>query len=610
MGYKNLKSCLYDLEASGQLRVIDTEIDPCLEMGEIQRRTYQAQGPALLFTNVRGSAFPMLGNLFGTMERTRYIFRDTLRRIELMVKAKTDPAYFMKNPAKALSLPKAAYDILPRKVNNAPVMKNMCSLEDLPHLFSWQKDGGAFLTLPLVYTESPAKSGFRNSNLGMYRVQISGNEYLSGECGMHYQIHRGIGVHHTEAVERGEKLKVNIFLGGAPAMTIAAVMPLPEGMPEISFAGALSGHRTPFYKEENSLPVYAEADFCITGYIDGIKPEGPFGDHVGYYSLKHDYPLLKVTGVYHRDGAIFPFTTVGRPPQEDTSFGKFIHELTGELIPDVLHGVKAVHAVDEAGVHPLLLAVGTERYTPYQDNQEPKEILTQANAILGQGQLSLAKYLFITNDADNPDLNINDIRMFFRHVLERVDFKRDLHFQTSVTIDTLDYTGHGLNQGSKLIVAVCGDKKRELGKRLPEYFDLPDGFDEPMVVMDGVLAVQAPEHTAKRGEYDDNLIRFCDFFEQDNPINRFPLIILTEDSRFMAESIANFLWVTFTRSNPANDVYGIGSFIHTKHFGCAGSLVIDARIKSYHPEAMVMDEDVVKRVEDMAAKGGPLEGLF
>lgn len=611
MGYKTLKHCLTDLEKHGQLKRIDAEIDPYLEMGVIQRKVYGAGGPALLFTNVKGCRFPMAGNIFGTMERTKFIFRDTLAAIEAMVKAKTDPALLLRNPSKLLKLPMAAMNILPKTVHDAPVMKNRIDLKELPQLVGWQKDGGAFITLPQVYSESPEKTGYRNSNLGMYRVQISGNDYQPDEAGLHYQLHRGLGIHHTQALAKGERLNVNVFIGGAPSMTIAAVMPLPEGMPEISFAGALGGHRMPFYRPENGAPVYAEADFVICGYIDGtLKPEGPFGDHVGYYSLKHDFPVMKVTGVFHRDGAIFPFTTVGRPPQEDTSFGNFIHELTGELIPDVLPGVKAVHAVDAAGVHPLLFAIGSERYTPYQKQDEPKEILTQANAILGQGQLSLAKYLFITNFSDDPELDIHNPEAFFRHVLERVDWRRDMHFQTSVTIDTLDYTGHGLNRGSKVTVAVCGDKKRMLAAKLPENINLPDGFDMPRVVMEGVLAVRAPKHTAPRGEYDAALLRFCGSFDADNPINGFPLIVLADDSEFTSADMANFLWIAFTRSNPANDVYGIGAFEHVKHFGCTGSLVIDARVKAYHPEAMEMDADVIKKVEAMAAKGGALEGLF
>src|SRR5207302_1067263 len=290
--------------------------------------------------------------------------------------------------------------------------------------------------------------GWRHSNLGMYRVQLAGNDYqLNKQVGLHYQIHRGIGVHHAAALRRGVPFRASIAVGGPPAMTLAAVMPLPESLPELAFAGALGGRRIRLIREAGGRTLFADADFCISGTVDPERqlPEGPFGDHLGYYSLAHPFPVLNVEQVYHRAGAIWPFTVVGRPPQEDTSFGALIHELTGPIIPTVVHGVHAVHAVDAAGVHPLLLAVGSERYVPYANARRPQELLTCANAILGQGQLSLAKYLFIVAREDDPGLDVYDIAAFFRHLLERADWRADLHFQTATTIDTLDYTGSGFN---------------------------------------------------------------------------------------------------------------------------------------------------------------------
>lgn len=611
MGYRNLSECAADLEKKGMLVRVNAELDPYLEIGCVQRRVYEAGGPALLFTNVRGSRFPMLGNLFGTTERTRYIFRDSLRVIEAMVRMKISPKEAVMDFSSLLKAFAGAYRLLPAGRRFSPVLKNKCTLKDLPQLVSWPMDGGAFVTLPLVYTENPAARGFRSSNLGMYRVQISGNEYQDNEAGLHYQIHRGIGVHHREALRRGEPLPVNIFIGGAPALSVAAVMPLPEGMPELAFAGVLGGRRISYGRTPNGLPVPAEADFCISGHIYGneTKPEGPFGDHIGYYSLKHDFPVMKVDAVYHRDGAVYPFTTVGRPPQEDTSFGEFIHELTGGLIPEVLPGIKAVHAVDAAGVHPLLFAIGSERYAPYENNPRPKELLTQANAVLGQGQLSLAKYLFIANYFDNEELDIHDTEAFLRHMLERVDWRRDLHFQTSTTIDTLDYSGSGLNEGSKLVIAACGGKIRELTAEIRGGLGLPDGFSEPKAAMPGVLVVKGRKADAPRGMEDQAMHAFVRSFSADHPINRFPLIIVADDSEFTARNMANLLWVTFTRSNPASDVYGIEAETVSKHFGCRGSLVIDARIKPHHAPPLIMDKDVEKRVDSLFAKGGVLAGL-
>ncbi|MAT15297.1 MAG: 3-octaprenyl-4-hydroxybenzoate carboxy-lyase [Planctomyces sp.] len=609
MGYANLQSCVKDLEQSRQLVRIEAEIDPHLEMAEIQRRVYQASGPALLFTNVKGCRFPMVSNLFGTIERTRWIFRDTLEGVRHLVDMKIDPMQFFKHPWKYKDAIRPALHMLPRKTSNGPVLRHRTSIDQLPKLVSWPRDGGPFITLPQVYTEHPAKPSLLNSNLGMYRVQLSGNEYAHNrEIGLHYQIHRSIGVHHAAAIEEGEPLRVNIFVGGAPAMTVAAVMPLPEGMSELTFAGALSGRAIRMVPQVPGPAIYGEADFCITGTIDPdrLLPEGPFGDHLGYYSDAHDFPVLKVEHVYHREGAIWPFTVVGRPPQEDTSFGDLIHEITGPAIPSVIKGVHAVNAVDAAGVHPLLLAIGSERYVPYAKERQPQELLTCANAILGQGQLSLAKYLIIAAKEDDSAIDIHDISKFLQHVLARVEWTRDLHFQTRTTIDTLDYSGTGLNAGSKLVIAAAGNTKRELPTTVPGELTLPERFSDARLVLPGILAVQAPGYV----DGNDDLAQFCRFYDREAPINQFPLVVLVDDARFTAETLNNFLWATFTRSNPAADIEGIDSFIEQKHWGCRGSLVIDARLKPHHQDPLVEDPAVCRRVDALAATGGPLHGII
>jgi 4-hydroxy-3-polyprenylbenzoate decarboxylase len=613
LGYRNLAACVAELERTGSLIRIDRELSPDLEIGSIQRRVYQAGGPALLFTRVKGCAFPMLGNLFGTLDRTRFIFRDTLKAVERLVQLKVDPRPFLKNPAAVLPAVPAAWHLLPKQVSGGPVLANTTTLDKLPQLKSWPDDGGAFITLPQVYSESAAAPGLRHANLGMYRVQISGGEYApNAEVGIHYQIHRGIGFHHADALAKGVPFRVNIFVGGAPAMTVAAVMPLPEGMPEISFAGLLAGHRIEMVQRAGGLPVPAEADFCITGTIDPTRtlPEGPFGDHFGYYSLAHQFPVLKVEQVYHRDGAIWPFTTVGRPPQEDTSFGAFIHELTGPLIPTVVPGVRAVHAVDAAGVHPLLLAVGSERYVPYAERRTPQEILTIANAILGQGQLSLAKYLMIAAHEDQPQLDIHDIPAFLGHILERFDPRCDLHFQTATTMDTLDYSGSGLNSGSKVVLAGVGEKRRSLGTTMPAELRLPGGFGEPCVCLPGVIAVTGPACTLAKGIPDPALQELCDCLQGVAGLEGFPLVVVCNDSRFLSAHLNNFLWVTFTRSDPAADIYGVGAFSASKHWGCTGPVVIDARVKPHHAPPLIEDPEVERRVDQLAAPGGPLHGIY
>jgi 4-hydroxy-3-polyprenylbenzoate decarboxylase len=611
MSYRSLRECLDDLARHGQLVRIEEPIDPYLEAAEIQRRVYAAGGPALYFARVRGCDFPMVCNLFGTLERARFLFRDTLQRVRRLIELKLDPTLALRHPWRSLAAARAAFHSLPKFVSRGPVLDCQTTIARLPQQVSWPQDGGAFITLPQVYTEDPQQPGWRNSNLGMYRVQLSGGKYEVGrEVGLHYQIVRGIGVHHAAAVRAGVPLRVSIFIGGPPAMTLAAVMPLPEGMPELTFAGMLGGRRVRLIRRESEASIAADADFCITGAVipNKLLPEGPFGDHLGYYSLAHDFPVLRVERVYHRRSAVWPFTVVGRPPQEDTTFGELIHELTGPVIPAVLPGVKAVHAVDAAGVHPLLLAIGSERYTPFQHVRQPQEILTQANAILGQGQLSLAKYLFIAAANDDPP-DVHDVAAFLRHVLARVDWQRDLHFQTCTTIDTLDYSGSGLNAGSKVVVAAAGPKLRELPAALDGDLRLPEEFREPRVVLPGVLVIAGPRYTSPEAGR-RAVERFCNALDRQAALCRFPLLVIVDDSPLASASLRDFLWVTFTRSDPAGDVHGIESFIDRKHWGCRGSLVIDARIKPHHAPPLEPDPEVSRRVEQLAASGGPLHGII
>lgn len=615
MNYRSLADCVRDLEKHGHLVRVRTEVDPDLEMAEIHRRVYQAGGPAVFYERVKGSPFPAVSNLFGTLERSRFIFRGTLERVKKLVRAKADPAGVLKDPASLVSLPLGALHALPKPAFGAPaVLHGETRVGLLPQVKSWPMDGGAFILLPQVYTEHPDKPGVMGSNLGMYRIQISGNRYEPDhEIGLHYQIRRDIGIHHAAALRRGEKLKVSVFVGGPPAHTFAAVMYLPAGLPEVAFAGALGGRGFRYARRDGHL-ISADADFCITGTVEPGRtlPEGPFGDHLGYYSLQHEFPVMRVERVYHRRDAIWPFTVVGRPPQEDSQFGKLIQEIAGPMIPREIPGVKAVHAVDAAGVHPLLLAVGSERYVPYAAERRPQEILTLANALLGYGPCSLAKYLWIAAGEDDPGLDVHDIAGFFRHMLERADWTRDLHFQTVTTIDTLDYSGTGLNQGSKVVIAACGPKRRKLAPEFGAEVRLPDGFGEPRAVMPGVLALRAPAFrdaaSAASGiaELAAALESVPDFADRGG----WPLVVLTEDSRFCAATLNNFLWTAFTRSNPSHDLHGVGSFTDHKHWGCRGALILDARLKPHHAPPLIEDPAVTRRVDALAAPGGPLHGIL
>jgi len=611
MAYNSLEVCLLDLEKRGELIRIKEEIDPYLEMATIHHRVYAANGPALLFENVKGSRFRTASNIFGSIERSRFIFQDTLEQVQQLIKLKNDPMEGLKQPIKYLGAAMAAFKALPLKNPiSKPVLFEEIRIQDIPQIQHWPKDGGAFVTLPQVYTEDIDTPGIMKANLGMYRIQLSGNDYrMNEEIGLHYQLHRGIGVHQTKANKKGQPLKVSIFVGGPPSHSVAAVMPLPEGLSEMIFAGALGGRRFR-YVYRDGYAISTDADFVITGEVwpGENKPEGPFGDHLGYYSLQHDFPLMKVHKVYAKKNAIWPFTVVGRPPQEDTSFGQLIHEITGDAIPNEIPGVKEVHAVDAAGVHPLLLAIGSERYTPYAPTKQPAELLTIANHILGTGQLSLAKYLFITAD-DTNQLSTKDESLFFQYLLERLHLDRDVHFYTQTTIDTLDYSGTGLNSGSKVVFAAYGNSIRTLCHELPAFLKNLSGVENIQMVMPGVAAIQTKSY---QNEYETGFELSSlqsQLTDKSDLTQGVPLMIWCDDAAFTAKNKKNFLWVAFTRSNPSHDIYGIDSFQEHKHWGCRGPLIIDARIKPHHAPAVELSEDMINKTNKLFEKSGCLFGV-
>ncbi|MBF0574229.1 MAG: UbiD family decarboxylase [Desulfamplus sp.] len=659
-----MRDCVEFLEKEGELIRIESELDPNLEMAEVHNRVFESGGPAILFQKVKGSKFPAVSNLFGTYKRALKILEPELSKVAALVKLMSDPSTIFNSPIKSLKSLTSLIHALPLKkssnliyellnadksskairsnnksninIKNSSVLDCRCQISDLPMIRCWPGDGGAFVLLPQVLSVEPAnkpkKSSILKSNLGMYRIQLSGGDYiLNREVGLHYQIHRGIGNHHAKALEKNQPLPVSIFIGGPPAHTLSAIMPLPEGMPEVAFAGVLAGRAFRYgivngdidnnrlNKESRSIIenrsilnniISLDADFCITGRVVSgkTKPEGPFGDHLGYYSLAHEFPYIEVDAVYHRKDAIFPFTVVGRPPREDSVFGKIIHEITESAIPHKLPGVTAIHAVDVAGVHPLLFAKAMDRYVPF-DKKKPRELLTHANAILGTGQLSLAKYLIICSHNDNPELNINDEMGFFIYALERIDFSRDIHFQTCTTMDTLDYSSEGLNEGSKVIMVVAGEKKRELLNSFPSDIYIPEPFSNPRLAAPGIVVVAASKFESY-ADAEKEIKVLTDNLNVQKRAEGLPLFVVVDDSIEASYDFATFLWITFSRSNPSHDIYGSGSFTSFKHWGCKGPLVIDARIKPFHAPPLTPDPLVVKKIDELARRGGPLYGIF
>ncbi len=619
--YKNLRQALLDLEKAGMLKRIHEEVDPYLQMAEIARQAFDRKGPALLFEKVKGCKFQAAANIFGTRERMEFLFRKTLAGTRTAVQFKSNPVEFFKHAGIASLCRAAAVGInsLPRRSGSIRDFEE-CALADLPQIVGWPEDGGAFVTLPQVASRPGERAGILSTNLGMYRVQISGNDYAADECGLHYQIKRDIARHHQKAIEEGRPLKVSVFIGGPPAHTVAAVMPMPENLSELTFAGMLGGRRFRYFEHDGYL-VSSDAEFCILGEMaPDLKPEGPFGDHVGYYSGRHPFPYMRVKKVLCKKNAIYPFTSVGRPPKEDTLFGEFIHEITRPMVPASIPGLHAVHAVDVAGVHPLCLAVASERFVPYArpEDREPMELLKTANALLGFNQVSLSKYLMVAakEDASNAQdarensagscagqeargpLDVRDVPAFFAHVLERIDFARDLHFQTSTTIDTLDYTGTSLNHGSKLVIAAAGPKRRELRCEPADLASLalPAGFANPKIAMKGVLMVQW--NAGGNASAAADIAPLLDALKNWEFRESYPWVSVVDDTSTIGaadaqKSLDDFLWLTFTRSDPAQDAYGIDAHFVDKHWAIQAPLVIDARIKPRHQKVLSITDNVV-----------------
>ena len=618
--YKSLEQALLDLEKAGMLKRIHAEVDPHLEMAEIARENFRQGGPALLFEHVKGSKFRAACNIFGSDERFNFLFRDGFEQTKTAIQFKSNPAEFFRHPslAKFWKASQAGISSMPMRSGSISDFEE-CSLSDLPQLVSWPLDGGAFITLPQVATRPSENANILQTNVGMYRIQISGNDYIPNEeCGLHYQIKRDIARHHQKALEEGRSLKVSIFIGGPPSHTFAAVMPMPENLSELLFAGMLGNRRFRYFEHDGYL-ISSDADFCILGELEpGLKPEGPFGDHIGYYSGKHDFPCMRVQKVLCKKNAIFPFTVVGRPPQEDTLFGKFIHKITEPMVPASLPGVYGIHAVDDVGVHPLCLALGSETFRPYASSKErePMELLKTANALLGFNQASLTKYLLIAAKEDDTSLDVNNVTAFFAHILERIHFDRDLHFQTATTIDTLDYTGTSLNHGSKVVIAAAGAKSRELRNNPSdlESLVLPQGFKVATIVMPGILMIEGPA-TLAPNETVETFRDLKEAFAHWEFRENYPWIsIIDEGAARLAANIetstnyiiSDFLWLTFTRSDPAQDIYGLDETVEEKHWKCNAPLIIDARIKPRHQKQLTVPAEIAAKAKQILKDSGVL----
>ena len=584
----DLRTFLDLLRRDRDLVEVSAEVDPRLEAAEIHRRVVAAGGPALLFTNVRGHRMPVVTNLFGTARRVERAFGR--RPEELIARAASLPQTLMPpTPARLW----AQRDLVPvllsigtRAVAAAPVLETIertPRLTALPALTTWEKDGGPFITLGQVYTEHPDGHGH---NLGLYRMQI----YDDRTTGMHWQIGKGGGFHHAAAEARGRALPAAVTLGGPPALLLSAVAPLPENTPELLLASLVLGRRLPMARLGGfPLPFPADAEIVLLGEVPlgERRPEGPFGDHYGYYSLAHDYPVFKVGAVARRHDAIYPATVVGKPRQEDFFIGDYLQTLLSPLFPVVMPAVSDLWSYGETGYHSLAAAVVRERYK--------REAMASAFRILGEGQLSLTKFLLVTDRA----VDLRDFRATLEHVLARTRPETDLYVFSNLSMDTLDYTGPTVNEGSKGVWLGLGDPVRELPREFRSA-ELPSGCGDVRVFCGGCVVAGAPAYADDPGA----AARFAA-----HPAFRgWPLVVLTDEPARATASPVNFLWTTFTRFEPAADIHSASQRVLRHHVSYEPPVVIDARLKPSFPKELHCDPDtaglVTRRWREYFPRGG------
>lgn len=565
----DLQSFIKKLDAEGEVCHIHEEVDPTLEIAEIHRRVVALGGKALFFHRVKGSQWPVVTNLYGSQKRIELAFgQEPERFIKTIVDLITGPF-----PPKASTLWQKrsilarALSLGLKKSPNAPVT-DCCidppDLEKLPLLKLWPEDGGNFITLPLVYTSHGA-----SCNLGMYRIQ----RYDKKTTGLHFQIGKGGGFHLACAEEQNQKLPVTIFIGGPPALTLSAIAPLPENVPELIFASLIQGSKLKTKSvADHPHPLVTACDFALIGHANPHerRPEGPFGDHFGYYSLTHDFPVFHCKKIYHRKDAIYPATVVGKPIQEDLYIGNYLQKLFSPLFPVVMPQVKDLLTYSEAGFHALASAIVKERYE--------KEALSAAFRILGEGQLALTKFLIITDQ----NIDLSDSKLLLETVLERFSPESSFYIISKTSNDTLDYTGPKLNQGSKAILIGTGGPKRALPRQFTK--PLPRPLKNALPYCAGCLVVDGA---------DDNIERLT----QEEAFSDWPFVFVVDDAKKAVSSPLEFLWTVFTRFNPATDMYAKACTVKNHHISYSLPFVVDARMKSHYPKEVVADDATVALVD-------------
>ncbi|MBI4744837.1 MAG: menaquinone biosynthesis decarboxylase [Actinobacteria bacterium] len=452
MNFKNLREFIEYLENKNELVRIKTPVSSELEITEIADRQVKRGGPALFFEQVDDSQIPVAINLFASPKRMSWAlgaesFEEITERIQSKI-PKNFPVSF-KEKIKSLLKLKAFADIKPKEVKTAPCQEVVFTGEEInlfkyPILKCWPNDGGRFITLPLVITKDP-KTGIQN--MGMYRMQV----YDEKTTGMHWFTHHTGAAHYRENSAQGKRTEAVVVLGGDPAVIYSATAPLPPGFDELLFAGLLRDKAVEVVKAKTvDLKVPAEAEIILEGYVepDEIKPEGPFGDHTGYYSPIDKYPVFHLTGITQRKNPIYPATIVGKPPMEDCYMGKATERIFILGIKTLFPEIVDINMPAEGVFHNCIIVSINKQY--------PRHAFKIMHGIWGTGQLMFSKIIVVVD----ADVNVQNLSEVAWKVFNNIDPKRDLLI-TEGPIDSLDHSSPTPLYGSKLGIDATKKWKEE-----------------------------------------------------------------------------------------------------------------------------------------------------
>jgi len=592
-----LRAFLDELDFRRELKRVRVEVDPRFEIAEIAQRTVREGGPALFFERVKGSPYPLAINMFGTFQRIERALgmhpEELGQRIVRFAEELNPPS-----PAALWG----ARDFLPRlfafrpqRVSRAraqEITDASPNLDALPIITCWPKDGGRFITFPLVVSRHPVN---HKTNVGIYRMQV----FDRTTTGMHWQIHKGGGFHYHIAEQRGSALPVAVALGADPALMLAGIFPLPEALEEIAFAGILSARRTRLVSARTlPLDVPADAEFVLEGVVPPFerRPEGPFGDHFGHYCDVANFPVFRVHSITRRRDPIYPAAVVGKPPQEDRYMGDASQMILGPLIRLMRPEVRDVWAYYEAGFHNLLVASVEARYT--------REPVRTALGLLGEGQLGLSKVVVMVDSA----VSARNFRDVLRAIRAHFDPREHFHLISRAPLDTLDFTSFKMHHGSRVILDATGSRAQYSGGVAPGVKSRePDTEPGPAFTRDA--RDLAPHVSASRLWEDTMLVVQAERIESGigrailEPLVRSPAtsrlkLIAVVGPDVNLDDDVDTLWGIFTRFDPARDLMFAKSGMQGVQPVYEGVMGIDATWKPGYPDAVSMPEEVVRLVDE------------